>query len=109
MYPYLDIDAVIRVADIYYQFQEANSRNGMPSPEPPEGITEDDINILKMVIAVGLVNEGNGPTESAARFYDNVKHAVDDILHGESVDTKSLPLLVVVVSLVQAYFARITY
>lgn len=50
-----------------------------------------------MVLACAAVVEGNGQSEIGYRLFESVREAADRILHGEAIEVKSLPLLVVVV------------
>jgi hypothetical protein len=102
MYPVLDIEKVILHATNLFRFMEAALRNGLASEfhlPSNQGIKDDNTNVLKMVLAIALIVEGSGESETGNRLYESVKNYADIILHRESIDFKTLPLLVLVVSL----------
>lgn len=98
MYPFLDMEWVVQLVHDQYRFmEESSARNGPSSnADTPGAVPEDDLNILKMVLAIASVVEGSGQSEYAARLYENTKHAADDILHGEGILSKVVPLVVLV-------------
>ena len=100
MYPVLDIERVIIHANNLYRFMQAAVRNGLASESPPgnPGIKDLNSNVLKMVLAIGLIVEGAGQSDLGNRLFESVKPRIDTILHDEVVDIKCIPLLVLVVS-----------
>jgi len=98
MYPMIDINWVMQIANTQYRtIEESNSRNGASSnADTPGAAPDEDLNILKMVLALATVLEGSGQSEYGNRLYENVKHAADDTLHAEGVLIKDIPLIVLV-------------
>ena len=102
MYPVLNIESVISHATNLFRFMEAAVRQGLMTADAApanQGIKDENTNVLKMVLAIALTVEGSGQSDTGNRLFESVKGAADAILHGESASIKSLPLLVLVVSL----------
>jgi hypothetical protein len=102
MYPVINIESVISHATNLLRFMEAAVRQGLVSADAApanQGIKDENTNVLKMVLAIALTVEGSGQSDTGNRLFESVKGAADAILHSESVSIKSLPLLVLVVSL----------
>jgi hypothetical protein len=98
MYPFLDMNWVSQLVHAQYRFMEENSpKNGLnSSPDSPSSVPEQDLNILKMVLAIASAVECSGQSEFANRLYENTKRASDNILHAEGVSIKDIPLVVLV-------------
>lgn len=101
MYPILNIESVISHATNLFRFMEAAVRQGLMAADTGpvnQGIKDENTNVLKIVLAIALTVEGSGQSDTGNRLFESVKGAADAILHSESVNIKSLPLLVLVVS-----------
>ncbi len=98
MYPVVNIEQVIIHANNIYNFIDAVLQNGLENPNAPgKGVNDEQSLVLKMVIACAAVVEGNGQSEIGYRLFESVREAADRILHGEAIEVKNLPLLVIVV------------
>lgn len=93
MYPFLDMNLVSQIANAQYRFMDEGSPKNAESPGP---VADQDLNILKMVMAIASAVEGSGQSEFANRLYENTKRAADNILHAEGVSIKDIPLVVLV-------------
>ena len=99
MYPVIDIEQVIIHGTNLYTFVEAARRNGLDNREVGgKGINDEGSCVLKMVLACSTLTEGHGQSEIAYRLFESVREAADGILHGEVIQVKNLPFLVLVVS-----------
>ncbi|KAN0117483.1 Fungal specific transcription factor domain containing protein [Hyaloscypha variabilis] len=97
MYPVVNIEQVIIHANNIYNFINAVLQNGLENPNAPgKGVNDEQSLVLKMVIACAAVVEGNGQSEIGYRLFESVREAADRILHGEAIEVKNLPLLVIV-------------
>ncbi|OBT83536.1 hypothetical protein VE02_07799 [Pseudogymnoascus sp. 03VT05] len=98
MYPFLDMNWIAQVANTQYRFMEEGSpKNGQNSnAESPSPVVEQDLNILKMVVAIASAVECSGQSEFANRLYENTKRASDHVLHAEGVLIKDIFLVVLV-------------
>lgn len=102
MYPVINIESVITHASSLLRFMEAAVRQGLIAADAGttnQGIKDENTNVLKMVLAIALTVEGSGQSDLGNRLFESVKDVADSILHSETVSIKSLPLLVLVVSL----------
>lgn len=107
MYPILDIEQVIIHGTNLYEFIDAAVRTGLANPSNPKGINDEQTCILKMVLAISTVVEGDGQSEIGYRLFESIKGAADQRLHSESIEIKSLPFLVLVVSQPSHLMARL--
>lgn len=98
MYPILNIEQVIIHGTNLYEFIDAAIRTGLANPAAPKGIRDRQSCILKMILAISTVVEGNGQSEIGYRLFESVREAADRYLHSETVEITSLPFLVLVVS-----------
>lgn len=98
MYPFLDMNWVVQVVNTQYGFMEESSpKNGKNlNIEPASPVPEQDLDILKMALAIASAIECSGQSEFANRLYENTKRAADNILHAEGVSIKDIPLIVLV-------------
>jgi hypothetical protein len=98
MYPFLDMNWIAQVANTQYQFMEESSpKNGMNSnAEVLSPVSEQDLNILKMVLAIASAVECSGQSEFGHRLFESTKRASDNIIHAEGVSIKDIPLVVLV-------------
>lgn len=100
MHPFVDIEKVIIHGRNFYDFIDAAVRTGLASNTPVrgKGVNDHDSLVLKMVVACATLVEGNGQSEIAYRLYESVREVADSLLHGEVIEIKNLPFLVLVVS-----------
>jgi hypothetical protein len=105
MYPVVNIEQIIIHATNIYEFIDAALRTGLASLNGPgKGVHDEQSLVLKMVLACATVVEGNGRSEIGHRLFESVREAADRILHGEAIEVKDLPLLVLVVSRINLVF-----
>lgn len=97
MYPVADIEQVIAHGANLHEFVDAAMSTGFPNPNSKE-IVDGQSCVLKMVLAISTVVEGDGRSEIGYRLFESVKGAADKSLHSETIEIKSLPFLVLVVS-----------
>ena len=98
MYPVLDIEQVIIHGTNLYKFLDAAIRTGLADPSNPKGIHDEQSCVLKLILAISTVVEGDGQSEIGFRLFESVRGAADRCLHSETIEIKSLPFLVLVVS-----------
>lgn len=101
MYPVLNIESVITHATNFFRFVEAAVRRGLGADSGPanQAMKDENSNVLRMVLAIALTVEGSGQSDLGNRLFESVKGITDTILYSETVSIKSIPLLVLVVSL----------
>ncbi|KAF2447721.1 hypothetical protein P171DRAFT_429339 [Karstenula rhodostoma CBS 690.94] len=94
LYPFLDINEIIRYADMLFSFIEAAVRQGLMQGALPgaDAIEDEKTSILKMILATALILRGNGKDLLGDRFFNNVQKVVERTL-SEPVDVKSISLL----------------
>ena len=98
MYPVVNIEQIIIHCTNVYEFLDAATRTGLMTPATPgKGINDEQSLVLKMAIACATVVEGSGQSELGYRLFESVRDAANRTLHGEVVEVKSLPFLVLVV------------
>ena len=98
MYPIIDMERIITHAKKLFTFTEAAARTGLMNPtmSGPDRIANNDVNILKMVLAIALIVEGEGQSDLGRMLYDSCREAFEGQLSGP-VEIKGLILLVLVV------------
>ena len=64
---------------------------------PSQGILDGQTCLLKMILAISSVLEGNGQSELGYRLFESVREKADRALHSEAIEIKTLPFLVLVV------------
>jgi hypothetical protein len=99
MYPFLDIDKVVRHAERLFTFTEAAARAGLMQGllHGADAIEDDQTNILKMMLAIALTLEGTGKDPLGERLYNNVLRKVQMALSAP-VELKNIQLLTTSVS-----------
>jgi hypothetical protein len=99
MYPMLDIERLVRQTNLMYNFMEAAARTGLAAQNMPgaDGLSDDDTNILKMVLATAMLTEGAGQSELGQRLFESVRRSTEMRLW-DAVETKGLIILALVVS-----------
>ena len=98
MYPFLDMNWVVQVVNTQYRsMEESSPKNGLnPNTDSASPVEEQDLNIIKLVLATASAVECSGQSEFANRLYENTKRASDNIIHAEGVSIKDIPLVVLV-------------
>ena len=100
MYPMVDIEKMVSIANTLFTFSESATRTGLIDTlrrlPGPNTIVNDDVNILRMILATALTSEGGGDSELGRDLFESVKGSIQNILW-ESADTAGLALLVLVV------------
>ncbi|KAG9245625.1 fungal-specific transcription factor domain protein [Calycina marina] len=97
LYPILDLEELItHVKNLYTWISTVSNTNLVSKNHHKSNITDDQTCVLKMVVAVSLLLEGNGESELGYRLFESVRENADRSLHGESLELKRLPFLVLV-------------
>ena len=80
MYPVVEIDRVVRHANLLYGFIEAVSRSGFVQLALPgaDSIHDEQTIILKLIIASSLVLEGSGRSELGQRIFEQASPSVNE-------------------------------
>jgi hypothetical protein len=100
MYPVVNIERMIIHGTNLYDFIDAALRTGIFSADRQgKGVLDEQSCILKLVLACATLVEGSGQSEIAYRLFESVRDAADRTMHSEVIEIKSLPFLVLVVSL----------
>ncbi|KAF2996659.1 hypothetical protein E8E13_003755 [Curvularia kusanoi] len=94
MYPFLDIDKVLRYAEMLFTFVEAAARSGLMQGAMPgaDGIYDDQTNILKLILAITLLMESGGKDALSEKLFENVQKVAERSLM-EPVSLHSISLL----------------
>jgi hypothetical protein len=94
MYPILDMDKVLRYAEMLFSFVEAAARSGLMQGAMPgaDSIMDDQTSVLKLVLAITLVMEGGGKDALGEKLFENVQKVIERIL-SEPVSLQSISLL----------------
>lgn len=110
MYPFVDIKKVSDQANLLYTFMEAAIRTGFAQRGFPgsDGLLDDNTNLLKMILAITLVVEGNGQSGLGHRLFMSVKPVVESKLW-EPLDINTIKLYAMVVRLYLLYNCIIGY
>jgi len=83
MYPVLSIPQLVAHANSLYDFMEAASRSGLvKTVSGPDAIEDEETNMLKLALAVGMILEGAGQSELGRRLFEYVQPNVDALLLG---------------------------
>ena len=98
MYPIIDMEKTITQANMLFTFTEAAARTGLMNRamSGPDRLANNDVHILKMVLAIALIVEGEGQSDLGRMLYDSCREAFEGRLSGP-VEIKGLILLVLVV------------
>ena len=99
MYPVIEIDLILRHANLLYTFMDAATRAGVIQTSFPgaDAINDDKTNMLKMALSLALMCEGNGQSNLGQRLYDAVRDSMEAMLFGP-VDVTALRLITLSVS-----------
>ncbi|KAF2276045.1 fungal-specific transcription factor-like protein [Westerdykella ornata] len=95
MYPFLDIEEVVRYAERLFSFTEAAARSGFAQLGKPgaDEIMDDQTSNLKLVLAISLILEGGGKDPLGERLFDNVHKRVEKTLSAP-VDIQGINMLI---------------
>ena len=98
MYPIIDMEKITTEANMLFTFTDATARTGLMNRamSGPDRLADNDINILKMVLAITLIVEGEGQSELGTALYESCREAFEGRLSGP-VEIQGLILLVLVV------------
>ena len=96
--PMLDIEQVLQNAKLFFGSTEPAGRAASTNGYQPssKGLSTDDINILRLVLAIALIIEGGGRSDLGKALFDSARKAVESRLW-EPVEIKGLLLLALVV------------
>lgn len=99
MYPILDIDKVLRYTEMLFTFVEAATRSGLLQSALPgsDAMMDEQITVLKLVLAITLVLEGGGKDPLGEKLFANVHKVINGTLL-EPVNLHNINLLVLTVS-----------
>jgi hypothetical protein len=99
MYPFMDIEKLLRYTDMLFSFVEAAARSGLMQGGLPgaDAIMDDQTSLLKIILAIALILEGYGKSPLGERLFDNVHKVVERTLL-DPVDVKGINLLALTVS-----------
>lgn len=99
MYPFLDIEKIIRQVNLLFTFLEAATRTGLTrrATPGPDSLSDDETNILKMILSVSLLVEGGGRSDLGKRLFESVRPTVEMRLW-QPADMNTLKLVSLVVS-----------
>ena len=98
MYPLINMEKVLGQVNSLFKFTEAAARSGLINPfkSGPDRLGNDDIWILKMVLASSLVIEGEGQSGMARELYESCRDGFEGRMLGP-VEMNGLILLTLVV------------
>ena len=108
MYPIIDMEKFSTQANMLFTFMEAAARTGLMNRamSGPDRLADNDINILKMVLAITLIVEGEGQSELGTALYESCREAFEGRLSGP-VEIEGLILLVLVVWIPNKSYLRL--
>lgn len=100
MFPILNLDDLLQlVRGIYHNLKPPKDQEIYTSATyNTTSLNKDDINIVKMVIAVALVAEGSRDDIMALKLYKSLQDEIDIKIWSSEVDLNGLILLILVVS-----------
>jgi hypothetical protein len=98
MYPFMDINKMLRYAEMLFSFVEAASRSGLMQGGLPgaDAIMDDQTTQLKILLAIVLVMEGTGKDSLGERLFQNVNNVVERTL-STPVDLQGINMLILTV------------
>jgi hypothetical protein len=98
MYPIIDIEKTIGQTNMLFSFTESAAKTGLMNPymPGPDRLANNDVNILKMVLATALIVQGEGQSNLGKELYESCREAFEGRL-SSPVEVKGLILLVLVV------------
>ncbi|KAL7772009.1 hypothetical protein CFE70_001962 [Pyrenophora teres f. teres 0-1] len=100
MYPILEVDKLLGYTEMLFTFVEAAARSGLMQGALPgsDAMMDEQISILKLVLAITLVLEGGGKHPLGEKLFANVHKVVDRAL-SEPVSLHGITLLVLTLGL----------
>ena len=107
MYPIIDMEKTISQANLLFTFTEAAARTGLMNRtmSGSDRLANNDVDILKMVLALALIAEGDGQSDLGRMLYESCREAFERRVSGP-VEIKGLILLVLVVWTPTSLFLR---
>lgn len=96
MYPMFDIEVVIAHVNMLWNFLEAALSSGIGQMSAASAVDEDDMNLVKLILATALMLEGNGQSDLGQQIFESLKPAVTAKFWGPT-DLKGLKLICVAV------------
>ena len=98
MYPLFEIEYIIKHIRLLYSYIEAAIRTGFTQMHLPgaQSIEDEDTNLTKMVLAIGLLLEGEGKSSTADAIYESLKPIIREKIMGPA-ELKGVCLLVLTV------------
>ena len=98
MYPMIDMEKTMAQANMLFTFTESATRSGLVNRalSGPDRLANNDVNILKMVLATALIVEGEGQSDLGRMLYESCREAFEGRLSGP-VEIEGLIFLVLVV------------
>lgn len=96
IYPLFDIETIINHVNMLWSFLEAATRSGLVRRPGAEITDDDDTNLVKMILAVALILEGDGQSDLGQRLFDSLKAVITAKFWGPT-DIKGLSLICVAV------------
>jgi hypothetical protein len=95
MYPVVEFDKMINHINMLYTFMDAARRSGLMMPEMPGqgAISDDETNLLKIMLATATMLEGSGSSELGTTLFSGVSVVVESLLL-RPPDLKCLQILI---------------
>ena len=105
MYPVVDIEKLIERTNLLFNFIEAADRTGLTQrfKPGPDSLSDDDTHILKLVLAITLLLEGNGQSSLGTRFFNSVKRGIE-LMIWDPADIKSITIFALVVCYTTSHY-----
>ena len=97
MYPIVDISKLIQIANRFFEAKAdlQSTRGGHDSVFM--GIGRDDFAILKLVVAIALLAQGEMHAEMASRLFQTLRPTIEAMVWNVAVDLKDLVLMTMAV------------
>ncbi|OAP54844.1 hypothetical protein AYL99_11292 [Fonsecaea erecta] len=89
MYPIVDTANIMRIAERFADVR-ARSSNHKPPEFPTLEICRSDLIILKLILATGLLTEGDMHNTMALKLFQSVQSEVESMLWSDTMDLKDL-------------------
>lgn len=89
MYPIVDTANVMRIAECFIDARARYSNQRLPELQTLE-LCQSELTILKLVLATGLLTEGDMHNTMALRLFQSVHSEVESMLWSDAVDLKDL-------------------
>lgn len=98
MYPLLEIEAIQRHATHFFAFADAAFRTGLARPSGADGMYDEDMDILKLVLAIALLCNASVESQMASRLFESVCKSTESRFLG-NVNLKGIRILTLTVRL----------